>query len=143
MRRWRRHLCRRFEALPRSPPKPCSTLTSALWTRAPQVEAVLQDAGVTLDASSNQALAASLAAVAAAAPASAPLVRALATRAMSEAQYFSTGAGGLLWWRVSWQGLQGGCGQRSWEALGVVVGCGVWRGLVVGRGRQTENHEHT
>ena len=47
--------------------------------------------GVTLDVSSNRALAASLAAVVEAAPQSAALVRALATRAMSEAQYFSTG----------------------------------------------------
>lgn len=57
------------------------------------MEGILASAGLELDASSNRALAASLAAVAEAAPESAPLVRALATRAMSEAQYFCTGAG--------------------------------------------------
>lgn len=62
----------------------------------PQVEGILQTAGLQLDASSNRALAASLAAVAEAAPESAPLVRALATRAMSEAQYFCLGAGEKL-----------------------------------------------
>lgn len=57
-----------------------------------QVETVMETAGLQLDTSSNAALAASLAAVVLrAAPATASLVRALATRAMSEAQYFSTG----------------------------------------------------
>lgn len=51
----------------------------------------METAGLQLDTSSNAALAASLAAVVAAAPTMASLVRALATRAMSEAQYFSTG----------------------------------------------------
>lgn len=57
-----------------------------------EVEDILRTAGLELDASSNRALAGSLAAAAAAAPESASLVRALATRSMSEAQYFSTGA---------------------------------------------------
>ena len=51
----------------------------------------MESAGLRLDTSSNAALAASLSAVVAAAPETARLVRALATRAMSEAQYFSTG----------------------------------------------------
>ena len=51
----------------------------------------MESAGLKLDTSSNAALAASLSAVVAAAPETARLVCALATRAMSEAQYFSTG----------------------------------------------------
>lgn len=48
-------------------------------------------AGVVLDTSTGAALARSLAAVRAASPGSGALIGALATRAMSEAQYFSTG----------------------------------------------------
>ena len=51
----------------------------------------MDSAGLQLDTSTNAALAASLSAIVAAAPETARLVRALATRAMSEAQYFSTG----------------------------------------------------
>jgi hypothetical protein len=56
-----------------------------------QVKSIMEAAGLQLDSSSNAALVASLAAVVAAAPETARLVRALATRAMSEAQYFSMG----------------------------------------------------
>jgi hypothetical protein len=55
------------------------------------VETIMETAGLQLDTSTKAALAASLSAVVAAAPDTARLVRALATRAMSEAQYFSTG----------------------------------------------------
>lgn len=51
----------------------------------------MEEAGVTLEASTGLALARSLEAVAAARPGSSGLVGALATRAMSEAEYFSAG----------------------------------------------------
>ncbi|CAG9461938.1 unnamed protein product [Pedinophyceae sp. YPF-701] len=58
-----------------------------------EVREVLEGAGVTLDVSSNRALQESLDRAAAALkdPAAVVLVKAMATRAMSEAQYFSTG----------------------------------------------------
>lgn len=58
---------------------------------AVQLGEVMAAAGVVLDASTGTALARSLAAVRAARPGSGGLVSALATRAMSEAQYFSAG----------------------------------------------------
>ena len=58
-----------------------------------QVEALCEAAGVRLDVSSNRALSTSLeaACLAATDPASITLVKAAATRAMSEAEYCSTG----------------------------------------------------
>lgn len=58
----------------------------------PQVEALCESLGAPLDFSSPAALSASLAAAAAAAPpAVASLIKSLATRAMSEAEYICTG----------------------------------------------------
>jgi len=72
--------------------------SALLWRHAPprlqsftELAEVMKDAGLELDASSGVALARSLAAVVAARPGSGGLVGALATRAMSEAEYFSTG----------------------------------------------------
>ena len=75
---------------------------------AMQLGEVMAAAGVALDASTGTALARSLAAIRAARPGSGGLVGALATRAMSEAQYFSAGERcplvaftGLFWSRAS------------------------------------------
>lgn len=58
------------------------------------MEALCQALGAPLDFSGPAALSASLAAAAAAAPpALASLIKSLATRAMSEAEYFCTGEG--------------------------------------------------
>ena len=56
-----------------------------------QVRELCEAAGVTLDVSSNRALAASLEAACSASPQAASLIRSLTTRAMSEAEYCSTG----------------------------------------------------
>ena len=56
-----------------------------------QVRELCAAAGVTLDVSSNRALAASLEAACSASPQAASLIRSLTTRAMSEAEYCSTG----------------------------------------------------
>ncbi len=61
-----------------------------------QVAALCAAAGAPLDAASGALLARSLAAAAdAAGPAAASLIKSLATRAMSEAEYFSSGAPAL------------------------------------------------
>ena len=52
---------------------------------------ILDASGTTVDVSSNKALAAWLEAACAAAPQAASLIKALTVRAMSEAQYCSTG----------------------------------------------------
>ena len=56
-----------------------------------QVQELCEAAGVTLDVSSNRSLAASLEAACLATPQAASLIKSLATRAMSEAEYCSTG----------------------------------------------------
>jgi hypothetical protein len=56
-----------------------------------QLAEVMKEAGFTLDTSTGLALARSLKAIASVRPEAAGLVGALATRAMSEAEYFSTG----------------------------------------------------
>ena len=56
-----------------------------------QVRDLCEAAGVALDVSSNRSLAASLAAACSASPQAASLIKSLTTRAMSEAEYCSTG----------------------------------------------------
>ncbi|DBA71011.1 TPA: hypothetical protein ACH3X2_011442 [Trebouxia sp. C0005] len=56
-----------------------------------QVRGLCEAAGVTLNVSSNRALATSLEAACSASPQAASLIKSLATRAMSEAEYCSTG----------------------------------------------------
>ena len=56
-----------------------------------QVRELCEAAGVTLTVSSNRALATSLKAACSASPQAASLIKSLATRAMSEAEYCSTG----------------------------------------------------